>query len=263
MKKRSFLSKLMLMLMTLSLIVACGGNDDNESKTVDGVNVYGGKKIIEMNIWTDYSDIPYSYKIEYDAKGRLTTVLSKDMERRRGDDGIYHYYYVGSSSIITSIDYDLRKLTFMSEEMLFSFNKDGYLDQVGGYTLNYDSNGYLVSCEDSRNNVALSYNNNDLINAEVKSYYKGTMKLYYVTYGSNLDSGDLYILAKRDVKGDYGRDYYNEPDEIGIFILYQSGLLGRVSKSFLNLNDKKESAALFEAEDITKRYSYHISFICQ
>lgn len=96
MKKLTFGSVLMLMVMAMSTMLACG-DDDSDSKKVDGVNVINGKKIVELSItniqpyYTIYEviwDTPIAtYKIEYDSEGRLKKILNKNIDIKEGNDG--------------------------------------------------------------------------------------------------------------------------------------------------------------------------------
>ncbi len=249
----------MLLVLISPVLVACGDDDDVPSKA-DGVNVYGGKKLIQMDLWPEDSNIPNSFKIEYDSKGRLSKILNK---------GKASGYYSNASDeykAIVTIDYDIRLITFSEngyydQTVGFSLNNNGYIELIGTTPLSYDSNGFLNEVEDAHGITTLAYNNNELIKAAFNPISKGNLKLYYLTYGSKNDSGDLYIYAKQDSEKKGYIKYNNRA--IGLFIAYQAGLFGRVTKTFLNLKDKNEASSFLDFEDSYKRYSYKITFVCQ
>ena len=255
---------MMLLVMVSPVLVACGDDDDEPNKS-GGVNVYGGKKLIELNVWQEEMNIPSCILLEYDSKGRLSQISSKDIERQY-HDGEYNYSYTGNNSVLATIDYDIRvisyfKNSYSNTSVGFSLNNDGYIDQLGTCTLNYDTNGYLTGVEDNHGITTLAYNDNDLFKASMSPLTSGNIKLYYVTYGKKTDTGELYIHGKQD------RDRYNrlsfDNRTVIAFIAYQVGLFGRVSKTFLNLRNKNETSAFIDCEDDYKTYSYKITYVCQ
>lgn len=261
MKRVLYFSIKMLLLMMLPLMVACGSDDDNGSgKKVDGVNVTSGKRIKEIYVG-DYNktDNP-AFKVQYDTKGRITSILLK----------VSRYYYDKKEDIeeyheVATIDYDLHVLRVYdsnyagkSEVLGFALNESGFISQIGTCTLNYDSKGYLISVDEPRGISTLAYDANDIVKASITQLRKGKMYLYYVTYGNDDSQGDLYInirYADHDLS-----EIIKIVDYVGL-IAYQAGLFGKVSKSFLNLKDKDESSSLFEIQNDRRSENIKLTFV--
>lgn len=265
-------SIIFLTMMSLPMIVACGG-DDNEngsSKNVDGVNVTTGKRLSELRF--EYGDeygnvaLPLVYKAEYDSKGRINKILFKDIEYKYDKEKKeYIPNYIGEFSAIAIIDYDLRVVKIFdindskySESYGFVLNENGYVSQIGACTLNYDSNGYLVGVERPKGIGDLFYTNNDLVKASLSNLIKGNITLYYVSYGNLENQGDLFLNILRSNM----TIHFNKAD-IAYLIAYQSGLFGKVAKTFIPLNSKSESTVLLDYKDSKYSYSFKMTFICE
>jgi hypothetical protein len=87
-------------------MVACGSDDDNGSgKKVDGVNVTSGKRIKEIYVGDYNKTYNPAFKVQYDTKGRITSILLKVSR--------YDYntkVYIEEYHEVAAIDYDLRVL---------------------------------------------------------------------------------------------------------------------------------------------------------
>lgn len=263
MKKLKFWSVLMLMVMALSTMVACG-DDDNDSKKVDGVNVITRKKIVELSLTgvpTYYGggwNGSITYKIEYDSEGRLMKIVCKNIDYTGNNTSNY--------TEIASIDYELRILSYKkrsgSTQMLnFSLNNEGYIDQIGPCSLTYDQNGYLVGVEDLYGFSTLVYKSDDFIKSSVSPLLKGKTRLYYVSYGNAVDKGDLYIRGHytSDPKSYLSYDHRS----ITCFIAYQAGLFGKISKTIMNLKNEQQASAILGYEDDYNTGDVKISFVWQ
>lgn len=264
----------MLMVMAMSTMLACG-DDDSDSKKVDGVNVINGKKIVELSItniqpyYTIYEviwDTPIAtYKIEYDSEGRLKKILNKNIDIKEGNDGKKHSYYTGKYTEIVSIDYDMRFLSYKTNYNSFIFNftlnNEGYIDQIGTSTLTYDNNWYLIGVENRQGISSLVYKSEDFIKATVSPLLKGKASLYYVTYGNTTDKGDLII------HGHYTSDPRDrlsfDNSSIAYFIAYQAGLFGKISKTIMNLKNGQKASAIIDYEDDYNTGDMRFSFVWQ
>lgn len=256
MKTLKIWSMMMLVVMALPMMVACGGDDSNEGESmIDGVNVTNGRKLLEMEL--EYSNSFESnrsgkYKIGYDSKGRMDKVQYVDSKSNRQDVAI--------------IDYDLRTITIkfpnerLNYNVLFSLNNQGYINQISNYTLKYNSNGYLLDIDGDEGFCNFSYENNDLIKAAISPLTAGNMSLFYVTY-ENEKQGDLYFKFKRVDNGNY-RGYLGLKQIVAI-IAYQSGLFGKVINSVIKLKDEKEASALFDYETERNFVTGKVKFVCE
>lgn len=272
-------------MMTLAMIVACGGDgDDNENgsnQNVDGVNITTGKRLSELRLEYDESGIiPLIYKVEYDSKGRINKILFKKIEYNYDNET---FYYTGDFSLIASIDYDLRVVNCydpyrpdFSKIYGCVLNEDGYVSQIGTCTLNYDSNGYLVGVEQPKGIGTLTYTYNDLVKASVSNLVKGNITLFYVSYGNLEGQGDLFFnILRTDDKKREDKGWGNIINvillrttnlgitDIAYLIAYQSGLFGKVAKTFISLKSKRESTSLLDYKDNKYSYRLKMTFVCE
>ena len=272
MKRTRIWSVIFMTMMSLLMIVACGGDDseNGSSKNVEGVNVTTGKRLSEFRLEDENkNNLPLIYKAEYDSKGRISKILFKKIESEYDKEKKeYIPYYTGEFSLIALIDYDLRVVNcYNPYESSFSkifgcvLNEDGYVSQIGTCTLNYDSNGYLVGVEQPKGIGALAYTNNDLVKASVSDLIKGNITMYYVSYGNLENQGDLFIKILRT-------DDKKKATNLGItdmayLIAYQAGLFGKVAKTFISLNSKSESISLLDYKDDKNSYNVKMIFVCE
>lgn len=261
MKRVLYLSMKMLLLMMLLLMVACGGDDDNGSgKNVDGVNVANGKRIKEIYYYDDNNTKNLAFKVDYDTKGRITSILCKASR--------YDYnqkIYVEEFYEVAKIDYDLKVLKVCDSYNLeksvgfgFALNESGFISQIGTCTLKYDTKGYLINVDEPRGISTLAYDANDLIKASVTTFRRGEMDLYYVTYGNDNSQGDLYVRIHNTEQR--LKNVLNIPGYVGL-IAYQAGLFGRVSNSFMNLKNQDEASTLFEFQNDYKSESIKLTYV--
>lgn len=281
MKKIKLLSMMMLFVMVLPMMVACGDdNGDEPSNKNDDVNVVNGKKLVELTCsFEDKDFLPLVFKIDYDDKGRLSSISYKiqkcdsEYDSQTGSYK-YHYYYTGEYGLIATIDYDLRVLSssYPGGYLSFVLNEQGYISRLGECMLSYDSNGYLTSIDESRGLGTIVYDGADLIKASASNIKNGGMELYYVTYGNAGSNGDLFVRVKRmDDKGGFRRHdieqdgyfYYHYFKDVMVLIAYQSGLFGKVTKGVLHLKEKSEASSLFEYEGVQKSFGGKITFVCK
>lgn len=253
----------MLMVMALPIMVACGGDDESEQgnsgSTTEGVNVTSGKKLVELKWYFEDFDVPAHIKIEYDSKGRLSKVKSAKINYEIVD-GTVSSSYTGEYTNLATIDYDLRMVKMESlGSCSFSLNKDGYINQIGKYSLNYDSKGYLVGVDELKEISSLVYENNDFIKASISSISGGNLKMYFITYGKTETNGDLFVTVTRSSE-DKGMNN-NSTRQALCFIAYQAGLFGKVTKCMLNLKDKNESTANFLLNNNSETTTYKFEFV--
>ena len=255
----------MLVVMTMPVIVSCGGDDEEDNGTgviIDGVNVINGKKLVGLEYYNDEnSSLPLNFKIDYDSKGRMSKILSEQI--------IYNFitgetYLSGKFIELASIDYELRVVSLKTygKSYNFSLNKDGYISQIGTCALDYDQNGYLTEVHQTSGISTFAYEGNDLLRASVSQLSAGNISLYYVTYDNIDNEGNLFVHVKRtDDKKKYRS--INEREVI-CFIAYQSGLFGKVCKSVVNVTNKSEASALFDYDTNNKNsVSGKIVFHCE
>lgn len=260
----------MLMFFTMPLASSCGGDDDgggdggSKGHIVDGVNV-NTKKLKEITV-IDYKEsslqtkeLNYHFIINYDSKGRLSTVTLTD----------YTYYDVNSRTEKTGpvellkIDYDLRVAqineVYTQRSQMFTLNSKGYITQIGRCTCEYDNNGYLTGVESNYEIWSLVYNEGELIKSAVNKLAKGNIKLYYFFSGEDTSTGELYF---RMTTPDNLVQNNNFTDAILSFIAYQSGLFGKISKYCTSLSKSNLSNAVFTkaSENTSHQYVVHCSF---
>lgn len=254
--------KLFFMMVLSICIVSCGGDDNDDGgnssggektsdsgyKLVDGVNVANGKKIKELRIKVIGEGI-HSYSMDYDAKGRL------------------HKIYTYSSNTpyeIASFDYDLRTATIMKINYIFTLNDAGFISQIGFYTLNYNSDGYLIGVDQPYGNSSLLYANNDLTKALTVNFNANRTTTYFCHYGQDTTNGELVIFVNSSSplkKRVYEESGYQA--KVISLIAYQSGLLGKIVKQCLYLKDSSETSALFEYHRERDETEIRFSFVCE
>lgn len=264
---------IMIIAISMPLVVACSSNDEKDaSKIVEGINLTTGKKIVEIQVANqiEYNrKLPEVYKVEYDSKGRLSRVLYQeqdcDFDPYTGKSS--DYYYTGELTEVAIVDYDLRfvkTVNYFTRTHGFVLNQDGYISLIGNISLNYDNNGYLVGTDEPDKIGSLAYEGNDLIKASISNITRDKMALFYVSYGNLDNQGDLYIrILASDDKRKWDNETTLNRNNIIFLIAYQSGLFGKVVKSFINLTSKNEASSLFEYDDDRCPYSGKITFKCE
>lgn len=259
----------MSMVLSLPIVFACG-NDDDSGKIVDGVYVAPGKKLVELQLKGDNDPDPLIFKAEYDSKGRLTKMCYRKIEPKYDSETQNYVYVYGEDVNMAIIDYDFRIVrvfgTFNPNYVRtydFILNEEGYISQIGECVLNYDSNGYLTGVKELNTIGSFAYNSNELIKASISSLYKNEMSLYYISYGNEVNQGDIYINIQQT---DDRKSRYLSPDlsDIAVFIAYQSGLFGKVGKTFIHLQSKSELSSLV---GFNNDYGFSVNgkmtFICE
>lgn len=263
---------------------SCGNDDDDEknnqgeSTIVDGVNVVKGRKLVEMAItyprvnWghvdTTIVDTMF-FKIKYDSKGRMNKIFRNNL-------GDYYDKKIEEDFLeIAEIDYDLRVFTIYDWDYNyanwqheyhpysfgFALNENGYISLLGNNVLKYDSNGCLESVDSPNGLSILSFNQDNYLKAAINSTVQGGMKLLYATFGDVNNKGELYVCLGSNSSGDgvfyeFGWAYRNL---IGL-IAYQSGLLGKVTKSFLHFKDQKEASMFLDWSGNNFYYKLYYKF---
>ena len=244
---------------------ACGSDDENGSgKNVDGVDVINEKRLVELQIERyDGNMLPEVYKVKYDSRGRMYSILYRPHEYKY-ENGKEVYVYSNEFSEIVSIDYDLRTLKIVkpyyssnrSYSYQFTLNEDGFISQIGSTTFYYDSNGRLIDVKVIRGIGSLFYDSDDLIKASFLKMNSGNMYMYYISYENVDNQGDLFINIHNDDKR-----YFNlDKESIISFIAYQSGLLGKVAKTFIHLKSRSETFSIINADN-SSYYNRKISFV--
>ena len=252
--------------LSTTALVACGGNDENESgKIVDGVNVTTGKKLLEVIMEKDGFPT-MKYKMIYDSIGRISKILFIVPERGKT------YSEITYEKLL--IDYELRVVKILHIGYYNSYysygfilNEDGFVSQLGTCTMKYNSKGYLVDVEEPNVINTLTFDGNDLIEASVSNMRHGNMTLYYATYGNIDNQGDLYFSIKRDIKpyiegNDYDWLVINK-NVIPFFLIYQSGLFGKVNERVMNFKNKNVASSLIDYVDNVYSYSFKMTFISE
>lgn len=271
MKKLRMWSVLTLSLMMVPLMTACGGDGDGGSDgggsnghVVDGVNVYTKKpKEITIIDYKEGSSQPHTvnshFKINYDSKGRLSTVTLPD----------YTYYDFNSGTQETKsiellkIDYDLHvaqinNINAQSSHM-FTLNSKGYIAQIGKCTCEYDNDGYLIGVESNKEIWSLVYNEGELIKSAVNKLAQGDIKLYYFFSGEDTNTGELYFRMNTP---DNYVDNRNPIQAFLSFVAYQSGLFGKISKFCTSLSRSNQSNVEFTkaSDNSSHQIVIHSSF---
>ena len=143
----------------------------------------------------------------------------------------------------------------------FNLNKDGYFSQFDKCLLSYE-NGYLTEVEQSNKVSSIVYEENDIIKASISNLKNGNISLFYVTYGNVDYQGDLYVRV-RNTEGKTERLLPKPHGAAMIFIAYQAGLFGKISKHFLHLQDKNAESGIFDLEGETETLFVKFSFTCE
>ena len=111
--------------------------------------------------------------------------------------------------------------------------------------MNYDSNGYLTGVKELQTIGSFAYNSNELIKASISSLYKNEMSLFYISYGNEDNQGDIYINIQQTGNTKSHNSLLLDISDIAVFMAYQSGLFGKVGKTFIHLQSKSELSSLF------------------
>ena len=246
MKKQMFIwSMMVIALMTLSMMLACGGDDDRESsQIVDGVNINGGKKItyLYINISPEY-DYGYEFNIQYDLKGRLSKVLWR--QKYQGD-------FLGTAASLIELDYDLRYIQVYNQKeknmygYSFTLNEQGYISQIANVAFRYNTEGYLTNVDCINDFWTLSYNDND-ISKSLSAFASGKTKIWIFGYGKDSTTGEIIFNMNcgQDRKGSTSKNLNQEVHSVAGFIAYQAGLFGKISKHCSYLSSSSETTAIF------------------
>lgn len=234
------------LLAILPMLMACGDDENGSGQKADGINVSTGKKITELSIFNNDDKDLGVFNVEYDSKGRLSKIIYKYPN--------YNYFI--------SLDYNFREVTISqtrSGTITYGFfiNDDGYVSQLGTCTLTY-KNGYLVGTEIPKAIGQLTYDSNELIKGSLSNVIDGSIYFSYITYGNIENQGDL-IINIQNTDDDYSLGIL----DIAAFIAYESGLFGKVSKSFIHLQNETEMSYLFNYSNKKYKNSLRLKFKCE
>ena len=273
-KTAKFWNILMFVVMMMLVMVSCGGNNDDSNSgstpnVVDGPTIWSGKRISELRIFdTDQngkprSEHPSTFKCEYDSKGRLSKIISDAYVPAKG------YTPPTKSEITVSFDYGLQVVSILDSNVnrdkrytySFNLNKDGYFSQFDKCLLSYE-NGYLTEVEQSKMISSIVYEENEIIKASITNLMSENVSLFYVTYGNVDYQGDLYVRV-RYTEGKTGRLLPDLNGAAMVFIAYQAGLFGKVSKHFIHLQDKNAESGIFDLESESETIFVKFSFTCE
>ncbi len=259
MKNLKILSEMMLTTVIAFTMMACSGDDEKKSST-EGVNVISGKKLVELKVSDSQNDHPSTYKVLYDSKGRIRSILQ---ERWDKDYNSNTWYPTGEGSSLVTIDYELNTIKFSrkSKTYNFSLNENGYINRIGTCVLNYDSNGYLIGVDESNEINTLIYDSNNIAKASITKLSSGRTALYYVTYGNKDNTGELYVRVRRPE--DSSRHSYINSESVMAIIAYQSGLFGKVIKSVLHLKSENEVSSYLNCANDSYYFDGKITFVCE
>lgn len=235
-------------------LTSCGGDDaegGGNSHNVDGVNVISGKKMTEMNLvvekdlYSNHED-PIKIKIDYDSKGRLSRVYINTVNSSTNEAETFD---------LMSLDYDLREVKIYrgwdyyenAQYITYAFmlNNNGYISQISNCSCTYDNNGYLIGADSSKEIFTLSYNDGDLIKSVCNNIVKGKTKLYYIYSGEDKKTGELYFTMSSSEDLYYTAFSSSSIRALMVFIAYQSGLFGKISKYCVSLSKSNENSAIF------------------
>ena len=252
MKKIKLLSVMMPVVMMLSMIAACGSDDNGTSQKVDDVNVINGKKIVALS-FSEKASLNPDYKISYDNEGRLSKIFHIE------EDTILYY------KEIANIDYNMRVVTLpirsYYQSFSFSLNDDGYISRIGKYILTYDQHGYLTTIDEGTSLGNIEYYEDDFLKASI-SELTGGVALYYVPYANTASKGELYIRI--NLSDDKPNTHHRKNmKDICVFIAYQAGLLGKVSKTVLNIKDADEGFVSYEYDKDMWHESGKFTYVCE
>ena len=239
--------RILFLLATLPILMACGDDENDSGQKADGINVSNGKKITELSLlYNGVKDVGV-FNVDYDAKGRLSKITYKYSD--------YNYFI--------SLDYDLRVVTISetrSGTISYGFfiNDDGYVSQLGTCSLTY-KDGYLVGTEIPKAIGQITYDSNELIKASLSNIIDGSISFSYITYGNIENQGELIINVQSSDEEPYNLGIL----DIAAFIAYESGLFGKVSKSFVQLKNENETSYLFNYSNKKYNHSFRLKFKCE
>ncbi|MBP3800267.1 MAG: hypothetical protein ILA19_04740 [Bacilli bacterium] len=249
---------MMLIVMALPLMVACGGDDDSsgtQSSIVDGVNISKARKLTSLtytykDTYSDYICTD-NYQPNYDSKGRLESITMNSKqylkEKLSGNRTAY----------ALRINYDLRVIEFfkyffynnrtsqfeaITNQLPFSLNSQGYVSQIGTISLKYDTYGYFTGIDNHNEMWNLFYKDNDL--SQSLASFNSNLNTYYFSYGDNSKQGDLYYYINSSLPSKRKENSMVWP--ICSFIAYQAGLFGKITQNGIYVSSEKERSAFIK-----------------
>lgn len=250
------------LLVALCFIFSCSSSDDSQSSN-SGHDYNGGRKVSKVQLLYDYD---YVGKIEqrereallkYDNQGRLTTIAIQGI-KDMGDRKVAIPY--DEKAIDVTIDYDFCMIVATGEpSIMFKLNERGYISQLEDCKIEYDKEGYLISAERYNGIWKFAYQNDDLIKFLSTLSDKGS-EIFFVDYDDETHKENVFLSANF-------KNYFLHPSAFDyyftVFIAYQAGLFGKVTKHFLNTYNTPK--ATIEALNVnyghTKRnLLYHFIF---
>ena len=272
MKRFKFWSIMMLVVMTLPIMVACGGDDDSgngSSNIVDGIHV-NSRKLLSLDIYkNDNSKNKFHFTMSYDSKGRLSKI-----------DGTYYSEYNGQTNTtdikLLTIDYDLNVIEYYDKysynsttgeyeyknaRVFFSLNNKGFISTLGNCELSYDNNGYLVGARTIRDMWTFAYTDGDIIKYMVETLKNGNIGIYYPHYGEK--EGSMYFSVNHLDKLKYSDPYifYSDCRIACLLILYHAGMFGNICK-LANLTGTNKNAVVEQISDVDNgNMIIHCSFV--
>lgn len=271
-KQLKFWSMMMLVIMVIPLLVACGddgdgpGNKNGQTTLVDGVNV-NKRKMLTLDV--NYGDNNIgSYKMSYDSKGKLTGITFKDYRRSNINWGIRIDYDLCAIEYINdyTYKYNSQDKSYTYEPIYaksrFALNDRGFISQIANCECTYNSEGYLTEVKTIADWWTFAYNNGDVVKAMVEVFKSGNMDLYYVYYGDKANEGELYFTCKELEFSDIGTKFHRS---IMIMIAYHAGLFGNISKHCTMLPNSVDAKTFIELSswDNYNKKSEDMTFACK
>ena len=268
MKKVNFWSVLTLMVLSLPLVVSCGGDDENPSNsndnngsygTVDGVHI-NNRKLMALDVSMQDNSYTLHYNMSYDSKGRLNKIIMP-FTSTSYHDGVVTETKTEDVQIL-NIDYDLKVVEYFEKikgvynsetqtyerqydmsRCYFTLNNNGFISRFGDCELSYNKEGYLVGANSAKDMWTFAYDNGDIIKYMVESLKSGNIDIYYSYYGEK--DGDLYFVVNSQRKWS---EYWSEAEvwRITLLIAYHAGLFGNISKHCINLPNSSSKNAILE-----------------
>lgn len=259
-------------LMSLTLFVSCGDNDDSSnyegaSSLVDGVHV-NKRKLLSLDVSKGgYDTNLIHFNVSYDDKGRLNDIVATLPE-----------YWPSQTREwkMLSIDYDLRFIEYyvtfewrqrgrapVYDKLFFNLNSDGFISMLGSTDLVYNNEGYLVGLRGVKDMWTFAYAENEVIKFMLENLKSGHIGIYYTHYGRENES--MYFAVNDTDKFNKDDFMFSDSDlhTISVLILYHAGLFGKNSKQCTNLSNSSSKNAIIEqiSDQDKSTMIYHCSLV--
>jgi hypothetical protein len=199
-------------------LTACGGDDDGDEPVVDDSGVVNNlKKLTCVKYYSKDDGDGYTYNMEYDATGKLSSVVVKEIY---GGGSVEHmnWSYSWSSGLITRDGWDK---IYLDNNLVSDVEDDYYF---------YDSNNKIIRVKKNRgDNFQFTWSGERLVKVVSDDEYQAS-----ISYSGKTCTGHCVVIL------DKAFEFCNEEELLyahpELFGIYSSELPSKIEKTYTGTN---------------------------